>query len=222
MDQTPAHDNYNPDLLNFIPTDAKRLIEVGCSSGALAREFKKRSPHCDYWGVEIDPGYAALARRHCDRSFVVNIEEAGDDFWQSAANRDCWIFGDVIEHLKDPWDILGKIRACISANGTVVACIPNAQHWSLQVRLSIGAFRYEDEGLMDRTHIRWFTKKTIHELFNQAGFEIAEVLPRIFDEPQREAFLPAIEHMARLAGADTKSAVADALPLQYVLRALPK
>ena len=222
MDQTPVHDSHNPDLLKFIPAEAKRLIEVGCSSGALAREFKKLSPRCDYWGVEIDPGYAGLAKRHCDRSFVLNIEEAGADFWKSTADRDCWIFGDVIEHLKDPWDVLRKTRACIPADGAVVACIPNAQHWSLHVRLNIGALRYEAEGLMDKTHIRWFTKKTIHELFDQSGFKVTEVLPRIFDEPQRETFLPAIEHMAKLAGADTKSAVADSLPLQYVLRAYPK
>ena len=222
LDQTPAHERHNPDLLRFIPPGSKRLVEVGCSSGALAREFKKTSPDCDYWGIEIVPAYAELAKRHCDRSLVLNIEAAGDDFWESCSDRECWIFGDVIEHFTDPWRILRKVRSVIPAGGEVVACVPNAQHWSVQVRLNIGAFRYEPEGLLDKTHLRWFTKKTIHELFSGAGFEITDVLPRIFNDPQNERFLPAIELMAKLAGADTKSAAADSMPLQYVIRAIAK
>lgn len=97
-----------------------------------------------------------------------------------------------------------------------------AQHWSLQAKLSIGDFRYEDSGLMDRTHLRWFTRQTIVELFDQAGFVIEEGLPRIFNEPQREKFLPIIGEMAKLAGIDPELAISDSLPLQYVVRAIKK
>lgn len=222
MRQTPAHEMHNPDLLRLIPAAARRLIEVGCSAGALAREFKKIAPDCDYLGVEIDAGYAGLAKRYCDRSLVLDIEQADDAFWSENADRDCWIFGDTLEHLRDPWAVLGRIRRNIPAAGSVVACIPNAQHWSLQARLSAGDFRYAQEGLLDRTHLRWFTRQTIIEMFDQAGFAIAEGVPRIFDEPQRDRFLPAIEQLARQAGADPKIAVEDALALQYVVRAVPK
>jgi hypothetical protein len=92
----------------------------------------------------------------------------------------------------------------------------------LQVKLCIGDFRYEESGLLDKTHLRWFTRQTLLEMFDQSGFEITEGYPRIFDEPQRERFLPAIEQMARLAGVDQTLAVSDCLPLQYVVKALPK
>ena len=222
MDQTPAHEHHNPDLLRIIPASSKRLVEVGCSSGALAREFKKIAPQCHYLGIETDPAYAELAKRYCDESLILDIEKADADFWAKNADRDCWIFGDVLEHLIDPWAVLRKIRAVIPPGGVVAACIPNAQHWSLQAKLCVGEFRYEAEGLLDKTHLRWFTRKTMIEMFDQAGFAITEGFPRIFDEPQRETFMPAIEHMAKLAGVDPKQAASDALPVQYVVKASPK
>jgi 2-polyprenyl-3-methyl-5-hydroxy-6-metoxy-1,4-benzoquinol methylase len=222
MEQTPIHEQHNPDLLKFIPVESKKIIEVGCSSGALAREFKKISTNCYWLGIEIDPTYAEFAKRHCDKSMVQNIENAPENFWEETKNADCWIFGDTLEHLKDPWLILKLIRENISHKGSVVACIPNAQHWSLQAKLSIGDFRYEKSGLLDKTHLRWFTRQTIFEMFDQAGFEIESGVPRIFNEPNRELFLPIIEQMAKAAGVDPQVAVSDALPLQYVIRGMPK
>ena len=103
----------------------------------------------------------------------------------------------------------------------MVACIPNAQHWSLQARLNCGQFRYEDKGLMDRTHIRWFTRASIDEMFDAAGFAIVEGRCRILDEPYRDAALAGIRAFAELIGADAEKAATDATPLQYVVRAVP-
>ena len=222
MQQTPQHEHHNPDLLALIPASARRLVEIGCSSAALAREFKRGAPTCHYRGVEIDPGYAELAKRYCDEVVVCDLDGADEGFWQACADRDCWIFGDTLEHLKDPWAVLRRIRSLIPPSGSVVACIPNAQHWSIQAKLSVGDFRYRDSGLLDRTHLRWFTRQTIIESFREAGFEIVAGKPRIFNEPNRERFLPLIEQMAQAAGADPKQAVQDALPLQYVVRAIPR
>ena len=196
MQQTPAHEEHNPELLLMIPPAARRVIEVGCSSGALAREFKKIAPHCDYLGVEIDPEYARLARRYCDRSVVLDIEQAQEAFWSENADRDCWIFGDTLEHLRDPWAVLGRIRQTIPAAGSVVACIPNAQHWSLQARLSVGDFRYAQDGLLDRTHLRWFTRRTIIEIANRItrprvvhrdGSAVMRIAPMRLSSPQHVA-----------------------------------
>lgn len=221
MEQTPVHEQHNPDLLRFIPVGAKRVIEIGCSSGALAREFRKISPGCDYLGVEIDPAYAELAKRHCDSTMVLDVEKASDEFWQANADRDCWVFGDVLEHLTDPWAVVRKIRAVIPSNGSIVVCMPNVQHWSIQARLAVGSFDYKDDGLMDKTHLRWFTRATLLQMFNEAGFKITEGFPRVFDEPQRDKFLAVIDLMARAMGGDPKMAVADAMPIQYVIRAVP-
>ena len=88
--------------------------------------------------------------------------------------------------------------------------------------MSIGDFKYQESGLLDRTHLRWFTRKTMIEMFQSTGYEVVTGVPRIFNEPKRELFMPIIERLASLAGADPKIAVADALPLKYVLRAIPK
>jgi tRNA A58 N-methylase Trm61 len=222
MEQTPAHEQHNPDLLKLIPVNAVNLIEVGCSSGALARAFKKKSPNCHYIGIEVDPNYALIAKRYCDETFTLDIENADDFFWKKNSDRDCWIFGDTLEHLKDPWRILAKIRTVIPHEGSIVVCIPNAQHWSLQVKLSVGDFKYQDRGLLDRTHLRWFTRKTMIEMFQSTGYEVIARTSRIFNEPKRDLYLPIIEKLASLAGADPKAAALDAIPIQYVLRVIPK
>lgn len=222
MQQTPVHEQHNPELLSLIPIQSKNIIEIGCSSGALAREFKKVSNDCHWLGIEIDSKYADMAKRYCDKTVVLNIENAPESFWEETKNADCWIFGDVLEHLKDPWAILQLIRSNISKTGSIVACIPNAQHWTLQAKLSIGDFRYEASGLLDKTHLRWFTRQTIIEMFDQAGFQIEAGMPRIFNEPDRDLFLPIIEQMAKAAGSDPQMAVNDSLPFQYVIRAIPK
>lgn len=218
--QTPAHQSHNPDLLKLIPLNAKRIVEVGCSSGALAREYKKLNPDAHYIGIEIDPGYAELARGHCYHVVDMNIEHASIEQLAEEFAADCWILGDVLEHLYDPWLVLSKFRQATAPGGCVVACIPNAQHWSVQARLSIGDFRYEDSGLLDKANIRLFTLATMLELFAQAGFTVEAGVPRVFNEPQRERFLPVIHAMAAAAGKDPEMAVQDALPLQYVFRAI--
>ncbi|MCP3728300.1 class I SAM-dependent methyltransferase [Paraburkholderia sp. CNPSo 3272] len=206
-------------MLKLMPASARRVVEVGCSSGALAREYRKLNPAVHYTGIEIVPAYAEMAREHCDRVIDVDIEQVPVEKLRTDFDADCWVFGDVLEHLYDPWALLKKIRGSMDRGGCVVACIPNAQHWSVQARLSIGDFRYQDSGLFDRTHIRWFSRVTMLEMFRNAGFIVDAGKARVFNEPQREAFLPVIRAMATAAGADANVAVEDSKALQYVFRA---
>lgn len=221
MDQTPAHDEHNPDLLRLMPPTARVIAEVGCSSGALAREYKKINPACRYIGVEIMPQYVPLAERYCDIVHRVDIENLDEERLRDVLPADCWVFGDTLEHLRDPWAVLGRIRRVLATDGSVVACIPNAQHWSVQARLNCGALRYEDSGLLDRTHLRWFTRTTIVEMFQNAGFRIDAGFPRSVPDPGREQLLQVIRMMAQTIGANPDIAYQDALPIQYVVRALP-
>ncbi len=219
MKQTPAHDFYNSDLLAYIPPDCRRVVEVGCSTGALARAYLQSSPGCEYIGIEIDADYAEAARGVCARVISADVEQMPDDQFTELFSSDCVIFGDTLEHLRDPWAVLRRIKPLLRENARLVACIPNAQHWSVQARLACGLFRYEDSGLLDRTHLRWFTRTTSLELFEACGYRVVAGRPRLFDEPAREGFLPAIRAMATAAGFDPDLAVADALPLQYVFSA---
>ncbi|MDM4764983.1 bifunctional glycosyltransferase/class I SAM-dependent methyltransferase [Pelomonas sp. SE-A7] len=211
---------HNPDLLTLIPDSAKAIVEVGCSTGALAHAVKSSRPGVHYLGIELDPKAAEIAARFCDGVRALDLESCEDALFNQYADRDCWVFGDVLEHLRDPWAVLRRIRAILPPGGSVVASIPNAQHWSLQGRLSVGDFRYESGGLLDRTHLRWFTRVTLFEMFQQAGLRVEGGIPRIFDEPCREPVLNAIRQMAQAMGRDPEGAVRDALPLQYVVRAV--
>jgi SAM-dependent methyltransferase len=222
MDQTPINLDVNGDLLLLVPDDARKIVEVGCSGGGLAREYRKRNADCEYIGVEINASYAEVARAHCTGVVVGDIEHMSDIVFESfTGSRVCWVFGDVLEHLYDPWALLRRIRASLAPDSSVLACIPNAQHWTVQARLNCGAFRYEDKGILDRTHIRWFTRTTIDEMFHDCGFVIVDGRCRILDEPYRDAALTGIRAFAELIGADAEKAVTDATPLQYVVRAMP-
>ncbi len=170
MKQTPINRGVNEDLLAIVPQEASRIVEVGCSGGGMARAVLNLNPRADYIGIEIDADYAEAARAHCTSVLVDNIEHMSDAVFDSLFPSDCWIFGDVLEHLYDPWSVLQANPRAADTRSSVVACIPNAQHWSVQARLNCGVFRYEDSGLMDRTHIRWFTRTTIEELFRRVRF----------------------------------------------------
>ena len=217
--QTPAHDVANADLLALLPK-VNRLVEVGCSSGALARAYRSRHPSAQWVGIEIVPSYAEAARRHCQEVLVGDVEEMlKQEALHQQFQADCWIFGDSLEHLRDPWQVLRRVHALLPAGGCVCACIPNAQHWSLQARLCLGQLHYEDSGLLDRTHLRWFTPTTMRSLFEENGFRIRTVTPRIFPHPAEAGCLEQISHFAKQLGGDPVQAVRDARPLQLAIRA---
>jgi len=222
MDQTPIHDIHNKDVLSMLPLTSKKLMEIGCSSGALAREYKKNNKNCHYIGLDIVESYTHLAKRFCDEVIVADIEQQNEIFYSKNSDCDCWIFADALEHLVDPWLVLKKIRHVIPDNGQIIACIPNSQHWTVIANLAIGNFRYQESGLLDKTHVRFFTRKTIIELFNGTGFEIQIMKSRIFGDPINIPFLPLIGEIAKFVGANPDTAMEDSIPFQYVICATPK
>lgn len=221
MGQTPAHMEVNHDLLSLIPATSRRIVEVGCMHGALAQAFKAQHPHAFYTGIDIDPGYAQAARAHCNEAIAANIEMMADAEFTQLFPSDCWIFGDCLEHLRDPWRVLQRVRSLIDRDGCLLACIPNAQHWSVQWRLASGNFRYEDNGLMDRTHIRWFTRLTMLEMFKAAGWDLVSGVARNLESPHQVRALNAVRSFALGMGLDPDVAVQDATPFQYVFKLRP-
>lgn len=219
MKQTPAHQHHNPDLLEILPSVA-RVVEVGCSSGALAKAYKLRNPACEYIGVEIDADYASVASETCDKVLIGDIQALlQDSSHEEDLRGDCWIFGDTLEHTQDPWQILRLIRTRMPKRGHLCACIPNMQHWSIQLRLNQGLIHYEESGLLDRTHLRWFSRITILQLLQSTGFQINTLKPRIFNHPNAEKALKMIGSMAQQLGGSPEQAIRDAAPLQYIIHA---
>ncbi|MCE4556101.1 bifunctional glycosyltransferase/class I SAM-dependent methyltransferase [Pelomonas cellulosilytica] len=212
---------YNPFVLALIPPQVRRVVEVGCSTGGLALALKSRQPGVHVTGLELDPKAAEVARHRCDEVLQMNVDDAGADFFASLQGHDCWVFGDVLEHLRDPWRVLAEVAKVLAPGGCVVASIPNAQHWSVQARLNMGAFQYEATGLMDRTHIRWFTRQTMLQLFAGAGLRVEAGVPCMVEEPpMRDQALAGVRQMALALGRDADEAMRDAMPLQYAMRAV--
>jgi len=187
----------------------------------MAREYRKINPACDYVGIEIEPTYAEASRKHCTDVLTGNIEHLSNDVFGALFPSSCWVFSGTLARLHDPWSVLRRIRQALPADASVIACVPNAQHSSIQMRLNSGEFWYEDGGLRDRKHIRWFTKTTLTELFRTTGFEIVEGGGLVADELPQQRALDGVRALAEVAQLDDEEAVANAIPMQWVVRATP-
>ncbi|MEY5099436.1 MAG: hypothetical protein RJA36_2155 [Pseudomonadota bacterium] len=222
MKQTPAHSLINRELMEMIPAGARRIVDVGCMHGQMAQVYKQSHPEVQYVGIDIDPDYAAVAARHCDEAFAADVEQLTSAQFEQLFPSDCWVFGDCLEHLRDPWTLLRRIRAAIDPDGCVLVCMPNAQHWGVQWSLLSGQFRYQDSGLLDRTHLRWFTRTTMLEMFQETGWSVAQGLTRTLPAaPQQAQVLAGIRTFALASGIDPELAVHDAQPFQYMFKLIP-
>lgn len=218
-DLPSATTTVNTDLLQFVPVEARKIVDAHCGDGAFAKAYKGRNPIVNYTGVEAAPGPAQAARPHCDFVFNLELEQAGAEFWDHVRGADCWVLDEALELIDDPWTLLAKIRTSIAPGGRIVLTIRNFQHWSIQARLNAGDFRYGPAG-MEKSRKRVFTRGAALEMVQQAGFQISGGSARITDEPAREKYLPAIRMMAGASGIDPVVAVEDALPWQYIITAV--
>jgi O-antigen biosynthesis protein len=151
----------------------KRVLDVGCATGNLAEVLAGRG--CRVTGIEIDPEAARQAEKHCERVIVGDVESLDLDAELDEEDFDVIVCGDVLEHLKDPLQTLRRLKPFLHTEGYVIASIPNIAHGSVRLALMQGRFRYRSLGLLDDTHLRFFTRETVEQLFKDAGFLIAEL-----------------------------------------------
>ena len=132
---------------------------------------------------------------------------------------DCIIFGDVLEHLANPLEVIRCLSTLLKDTGIVLACIPNVQHWSAIYNLIVGEWPEQDSGLFDRTHLKWFTYKSIIKLFIDADLNIYQIKPRIFNGNKAVDFVEALKPALQNLGISPQDLLQKTAPLQYVVKA---
>jgi glycosyltransferase involved in cell wall biosynthesis len=208
--------NVNQDLLSRIPLTAKTVLEVGCGSGALGAAYKYRNPSVRYLGMEAMPEPAAQARQVLDEVICGDVEDLSHGF-DCLSEVDCLVYGDVLEHLKDPWKCLERQVPLLSKDGVLLACIPNVQHWSVIANLLTGEWPLEDQGIFDRTHLRWFTQASIETTMQDLGLHIHQIIPRVFGVEKAKQFALQLAPALQNLGIDLQTAFSGMAPLQYVV-----
>lgn len=156
-------------LLEMVPEACKRVLDVGCGEGNYASYFKEKDA-AFVAGVEIDSKAAASARERMDFVWEGPVE---DEMPFEPGQFDLILCADVLEHLTDPWEVLKKLRALLAADGYLLASIPNLRYAPVLYNLILkGQFNYRPSGVLDSTHLRFFTRSTMKNLIEESGFEI--------------------------------------------------
>ena len=147
------------------------VLDVGCAWGYLAEALRVNG--CRVTGIEKDAAAAEQAREFCENIVIGDaddpdvLREAGKDFGVI-------ICADVLEHLVDPWTTLKSLKNLLASNGELIVSIPNIAYWQMRLHLLIGRFDYTDTGLLDRTHLRFFTVDTFHRLLSECGLTVTD------------------------------------------------
>ncbi len=158
-----------PEVVALVPQTARRVLDIGCGAGRLGEAIKQRQP-ATVSGIELDAQAATTARGRLDHVWAGDIEELDLDI--PPGSFDAIVCADVLEHLREPARVLKRIREWLAPDGCIVASIPNVRHHSIVRSLLQGNWTYESAGLLDRTHLRFFTRREIEKLFHRAGFAI--------------------------------------------------
>ena len=149
----------------------RRVLDVGCSSGYLARPLAERGN--TIVGIELDPEAAREAEAFCERVLVGDVETM--ELPLEAASFDVVLCGDVVEHLRDPEAALARLRPLLRPGGRVVLSTPNVANWAIRLALLAGRWRYTDRGILDRSHAHLFTRSTLRETLEGAGYRVERI-----------------------------------------------
>lgn len=159
-----------PEVLPLVPKWSEAVLEVGCGRGGFGRSLRLGGLAGTIWAIEPEEAYRREAAPYYDTLVGGLFPDALAD---CPVRFDCIVFNDVLEHMADPWDALVQARRFLTPEGVVVASIPNVRNARTIFDLCVrGDWTYVDMGVLDRTHLRFFTRKSIQILFSQCGYEI--------------------------------------------------
>jgi 2-polyprenyl-3-methyl-5-hydroxy-6-metoxy-1,4-benzoquinol methylase len=164
------------EIVDMIPPGCKAVLDVGCGNGVLGEYLKKNGVE-RVCGIEIVEKAAKNALSILDEVLTGNIESLDLPF--DLESFDCVVCADVLEHLVDPWNVICKLKKLVKPGGCIVASIPNVGFHRVVRNLLKGHWRYEDAGVLDRTHIRFFTLEGIADLFEINSMKIEKIHRKI-------------------------------------------
>jgi GT2 family glycosyltransferase/SAM-dependent methyltransferase len=162
------YEHARPELLALVPETARRVLDIGCGAGALGAALRERQ-ECEVIGLEPCEEAARAARERLTRVWPLTVEAWLED---PDYEYDCIILGDVLEHLVDHEGVLQALRACLSPRGCLVISVPNSRNRTVIAQLLRGDYSYTEAGLLDRTHLRLFTRRELQRLLWRCGYEI--------------------------------------------------
>jgi 2-polyprenyl-3-methyl-5-hydroxy-6-metoxy-1,4-benzoquinol methylase len=206
--------------LRLIPP-GKAVLELGPATGRVTRVLSERG--CKVVAVERDEAMAPNLERYCSRVVVGDVERLSLEEVVGDQRFDVILAGDFLEHLAHPLELLQELKKYLSSDGYVVASIPNIAHGSVRLSLLEGKFEYKDIGILDRTHLRFFTLDSILRLFTDAGFAIVDV-QRVRQDAFTEPYIDRPSRDKPELSAELKQFIEDdpdAATVQFVVQAFP-
>lgn len=210
-----AYESARPEVLAHVPPAVRRVLDLGCSSGAIGAAVKARTG-AEVVGVEIEEAYAADAESRLDRVVCADLAElaARDDLEADLGRFDLLIAADVLEHLPDPWSVLRRFAALLEPGCRAIVSLPNVRFWETFWQVGIrGTWPRRAVGIFDAGHLRWFARRDAHALLQQAGLAVEVEAPHL-------RIVPRGSRVDRLAGPLARvPALRPFLTFQHVIAA---
>ncbi|MBW4446675.1 MAG: methyltransferase domain-containing protein [Spirirestis rafaelensis WJT71-NPBG6] len=151
----------------------KRVADFGCATGYFAQLLSNKK--CKVTGIEINPDAAKAAEKYCEQVIVADLDFVSVTEVLAGEKFDVAVFGDILEHLRNPWRVLEETQHLLKPDGYIVASIPNIAHGAIRLSLLQGKFEYTELGILDATHLRFFTRKTLVDMFERSGYLIGNI-----------------------------------------------
>jgi len=171
------HDNARVEIASFIAEAPTLVLDVGCGGGATGKLLKQKFPGTRVVGIESNPSAAAQARAFLDDVIGESIETAPVLERLQGARIDLVLLLDILEHVYDPWRSLVHVRSWITPETRVLASVPNVRNLVTLDDLAAGRWEYEANGVLDITHLRFFTKASLRDLFEETGYVVVDTTP---------------------------------------------
>ena len=184
------------EVIDRIPAGANRILDIGCGTGSMGRGIRTRWGNVTLVGIEKEAARGFEAKAYYDRVIIADASAWEPDF--SEESFDAIVMADVLEHVEDPVKLLKKYVPYLSPQGVLVLSVPNVRYHEVLGGLAQGRFDYQEQGILDRSHLRFFTRKTLVELLEQTGLQIETLGANVSSEFSKMA-----EELARRGEART-------------------